>query len=456
MRALTPRRTLATAVTLAAVLVTAGCGGDQGSTGADGTADDTSAAQEGDGSTAAAGDGEAVEIAYLHRLPDGEGMTKVDEIVDRWNAEHPDIQVTATKFDGAAQEMMQKLETDVRAENAPCLAQLGYAEIPSAFTKGLVEDVTAEAEKYKANYSEGTYDLMTVGGAVVGLPQDTGPLVYYYNKAAFDDLGLDVPTTGEELVDVATKAAAEGKYVAAFTPDEAPYWLSGQAAAAGATWFGVENDAWAVDVESDATATVAALWQDLLDADAVVTHPRWDDSFTKSLVDQELIGHIGAAWEAPLLVDSMQGSGNDGQWAVAQLPQLGDAPASGPDGGSGVAVMKGCEHPAEAMEFNDWFNTQVDDLVSQGLVVATTVEPMTTPDAVAEFYGGQDVFAELSTANEMTNPFPYMPTWPAVMDPMVTAAAAAADGSGKVADVFSAAQEASVSSLKDAGLPVAE
>ena len=32
--------------------------------------------------------------------------------------------------------------------------------------------------------------------------------------------------------------------------------------------------------------------------------------------------------------------------------------------------MKGCEHPAEAMEFNDWFNTQVDDLASQGLVVA--------------------------------------------------------------------------------------
>lgn len=449
MRAPTPRRTLATAVTVAAVLVTAGCGGDEDSTGTD-----ASPADADDESTGAAG--EPVEITYLHRLPDGEGMTPVADIVERWNSENPEIQVTATKFDGAAAEMMQRLETDVRADNAACLAQVGYAEIPSMYTDGLVEDVTAEAEQYQANYSEGTFGLMTVGDAVVGLPQDTGPLVYYYNETAFEELGIEVPTTVEEFTAAAEQAAAEGKYIADFQPDEAAYWLSAQAAAAGATWYGVANDAWAVDVESDATATVADLWQGLLDADAVLTHPRWDDNFGRALVDQELIGHIGAAWEAPLLADAMQDSDNVGQWAVVQIPQLGDSPASGPDGGSGVAVMSGCDNPAEAMQFNDWFNTQVDDLVSQGLVVAATTQPMTTPDAIAEFYGGQDVYAELATANEITAPFPYMPTWPAVIDPMVTAAAAAADGSGQVSDIFSQAQAASVSSLENAGLPVDE
>lgn len=68
--------------------------------------------------------GEAVQIDYLHRLPDGEGMVPVSEIVQRWNDENPNIQVTATKFDGEAQEMITKLETDVNANNAPCLAQL--------------------------------------------------------------------------------------------------------------------------------------------------------------------------------------------------------------------------------------------------------------------------------------------------------------------------------------------
>ena len=33
--------------------------------------------------------GEVAEITYLHRLPDGDGMTKVNDIVARWNEEHP-------------------------------------------------------------------------------------------------------------------------------------------------------------------------------------------------------------------------------------------------------------------------------------------------------------------------------------------------------------------------------
>ncbi|MDR2974042.1 MAG: extracellular solute-binding protein, partial [Propionibacteriaceae bacterium] len=117
-----------------------------------------------------------VSITYSHRLPDGEGMTKVADIVKKWNDAHPDIQVTATKFDGNAQQMVTRLETDIKANNGPCLAQLGYNEIPDMYNKGLVEDVSTEAAKYKANYTA-AYDLMTVDGKTVGLPQDTGPLV---------------------------------------------------------------------------------------------------------------------------------------------------------------------------------------------------------------------------------------------------------------------------------------
>ena len=49
------------------------------------------------------------------------------------------------------------------------------------------------------------------------------------------------------------------------------------------------------------------------------------------------------------------------------LPDFGAGQLTGPDGGSGVAVLKGCENPTEAMQFNAWFNTQIDDLGSQGL-----------------------------------------------------------------------------------------
>lgn len=405
------------------------------------------------GSPAASG---PVTIEYLHRLPDGDGMTKVADIVAQWNSAHPDVQVKATKFDGKSADLITKLEADVKAGTGPCLAQVGYAEAPALFTKGVVQDVTAEAEKYRNNFSAGAFTLMTVGNKAVGLPQDGGPLVYYYNKAEFEKLGIALPTTGAEFTAAAAKAAAKGKFIAAFQPDEAQYWLSAQAAAAGATWYGASSDQWTVDAAGAATQKVAAFWQGMLDGKSVVVENRWGDGFKKALNDQKLIGTIGAAWEAPLLAGDMKGSKNEGQWAVAQLPQLGDVAMSGPDGGSGVAVSKSCKHVAQAMEFNNWFNTQIDPLVSQGLVVAAK-GAVKTPESVKAFYGGQEVFSELGKANEALNPnFPYIPTWPAIGGELAQVADKAGKGQAKVADIFTTAQQASVKSLKDAGLPVAE
>lgn len=382
-------------------------------------------------------------------------MTKVSEIVDRWNSENPDIHVTATKFDGQAAEMIKKMETDINAGAGPCLAQLGYAEVPEMFVKGLTEDVTEYAAQYESNFS-GAFNMMKVGETIVGLPQDTGPLVYYYNAGAFAELGIDVPTTLDEFKAAAETAAAAGKYISAFQPDEAQYWLSAQSAAAGGSWYNVVNDEWVVDTNSDASATVASFWQDMLDAKSTVVLERWGDAFGKALTDGELIGTIGAAWEAPLLADTMKGTDNDGQWAVALLPDYGAGALTGPDGGSGVAVMKGCEHPEQAMEFNNWFNTQIDDLVTQGLVVAAK-GTMTTPTELADFYGGQDVFEVLAQANEnLSADFAYMPYFSAVGPVMAEAASAAGDGSAPVADIFAKAQDASVKALEDGNLPVAQ
>ncbi|GAB3121495.1 ABC transporter substrate-binding protein [Glaciibacter psychrotolerans] len=405
-------------------------------------------------SSDAATDSNPITISYLHRLPDGKGMTPVNEIVKRWNAENPSIQVKATKFDGAATDMILKLETDVKAGKADCLAQLSYAEVPQMFVKGLLEDVADEAAKYSSDFSSGAYAMMSVGDAVVGLPQDTGPLVYYYNATEFEKLGLPVPTTIDELSSDAATAAATGKYVTAFTPDEALSWLSAQSAAAGDSWFGATDAGWTVKAEGAGSAKVSAFWQNLVDTKQTLVTERWGEAFTQALDNGSLIGHVGAAWEAGFLLDSLDGTPAEGQWRVAQLPDFGAGAMTGPDGGSGVAVMKGCAHPAEAMEFTGWFNTQIDDLASQGLVVAANGTPATSEKMLRQF-GGQDVLAELATASSHLNPdFVYAPGF-ASLTKMNETAAGVADGSARVADIFTTAQTTAVATLKDFGLPVA-
>lgn len=396
-----------------------------------------------------------VNITYIHRLPDNKGMTLTSDIVARWNKEHPNIQVKATKFDGAATDMIKKLETDVKAGNAPDLAQIGYSELPEVFTKGMLEDVSEEAAKYKDHFAELPFKLMQINGKSYGLPQDTGPLVYFYNKTEFDKLGIKLPKTKAELIEAAKKAAQSGKYILDYEADESGNMLSGLANIS-SPWYEIKNDAWKVNTQTDSAKELSDTFQQLLDAKAIATNPRWDPSFDAALHEGKLIGTVGAAWEAPLLKDSI-GESAKGQWRVAQLGDwFGNAGKSSPDGGSGVAVLKGSKHKAEAMQFLDWFNTQVKDLTTQGLVLAATTEAQKTPEAWAEFYGGQDVMKEFATANANMPTFNYMPGFSAVVAAMNEAGAKAADGSGKVADIFKAAQETSVNTLKNYGLSIAK
>src|SRR5699024_7473223 len=171
-----------------------------------GSSDDEST----DAGSGAAADGTPVQIEYLHRLPDGDGMVKVADLVAEWNENNPDIQVSATKFDGDAGEMHKKLETDVDGGVGLCLAHADSAQVPEMYAKGLPTDVTEFAEQYQDNYSA-AFDAVRVGESIAGLPQDTGPLVYYYNAAEFDRLGLTVPTTAEEFIATAQEAAADRK-----------------------------------------------------------------------------------------------------------------------------------------------------------------------------------------------------------------------------------------------------
>ncbi|MDO4665930.1 MAG: extracellular solute-binding protein [Actinomycetaceae bacterium] len=397
---------------------------------------------------------EKVTINYVHRLPDGDGMQKVEDIVKKWNTEHPNVQVKTEKFAGKPGELIKKLETDVKAGNAPCLAQIGYSEVPEVFNKSLVEDVTSEAQKYEKNYT-GAFAGMKVGNKIVGLPQDTGPLVYFYDKAAFDTLGLKVPTTLDELKAAAKKAAEKGKYILDFEPDEGSLWLVSQAAGAGDSWYGVEGDKWQVNTAGEGSQKIAAFWQDALDNNYALKIPRWDDAYGKALQEGKLIGNIGAAWEAGFMLDDVVKEGQQGTWQVAALPNLG-ADKTGADGGSGVAVIKGCKYSAQAMEFNNWFNTQTEALASQGLIVAAKGS-VATPEKIKKQFGGQDVYKVLAAANEKISPdFMVIPGFSAVDTKMKEVAGKVAEGKAKVADIFKAAGETSVQTLESLKLPVAK
>lgn len=423
----------------ASVLLISGCSG---------------AAETTDGGAAGGTAEDPVVIQYLHRLPDGEGMTLVQDSIERFNAENPGIRVEATKFDGQPDESYAKIHQSVVAGDGLCLAQVGYDAIGASFVAGDLLDVTEQAAQYAGNYAEGPMAQMTVGGTVVGLPQDTGPLIYMYDTAAFAELGIEVPTNWDEFYEAAKIAREHDKYIGTFQTDEVKNLMSGQAAAAGSTWFSGTDDGWQVSLGDEATAQVAEVYQKLIDEDLIKVVGRWDTAFTDSLVGGEIIGTVGAGWEPAFFLGDL--GQEETSWEVAQLPAFDPAkPATGPDGGSGIAVVKGCEHPEEALLVADWYNTQVPDLVSQGLVVAATTEAPQTPENIKKLWNGQDVYGVLAEANSRINPdFAYGPTWPAVGAVLNENGATVSKGGTSMVELFEAGQGAAVTSLEDAGLPV--
>lgn len=393
-----------------------------------------------------------ITIKYLHRLPDKEGMVLVQQSFERFMKEHPGIKVEATKFDGKAQESYAKIHQSVAAGDGLCLAQVGYGEIGSEFVAGDLLDVSEFSGKYEKNYAGAPMAQMKVGNAVVGLPQDTGPLIYMYDTKAFADLGIELPKTWDEFYEAAKKARAAGKYIGSFQTDEAQYLMSGQVAAAGGSWFEATDAGWKVDFAGDATKQVADVYQKLIDEDLIKVVPRWDESFNKAVEDGELIGTVGAGWEPAFFL----GKAEQTTWEVAQLPAFNpDKPSTGADGGSGVAVIKGCEHPEAALFVANWYNTQIEDLVSQGLVVAANTGDPVTPENIVKQWNGQDVYKVLAEANAAMNAdFAYSPTWPAVGAELNKQAGTVKKGGTSVMDMFTSAGEVAVKSLEDANIPV--
>lgn len=397
-----------------------------------------------DASTSADG----ITIEYWHRLPDSTGMIKVSEAVEAFNKDH-DFTVKSTKFEGTSSESYDKITNAVKAGTAPCLAQASFDGIPAMLNRGELMDVTDLASKYKSNYSQPTWELTSLGGKTYGIPQDSGPMVYLYDKDAFDQLGLQAPTTWDEYWKLAAAAKEKGKYTSAFLTDDAAGWFSAIHAAAGAKWFQTSGNGWKIAIDSDVSQQVDEQWQKSIDDGSTLLVKRWDETdFNPKIQDGTLIGYISAAWDAPLIFDT---SGKDSaNWQIAQMPDQ----KSGPWGGSAVVVLKGCQYPEQALEFADWYNSNLEYMVSQGLVPAAKGDAP-QPDW-AKYYGNQDVMAEFSKANDNTSTdWLYAPIWPEVQKVIIDGAAKLDSGT-KLSTILTSAQEQAITSLKAAGIEAVE
>src|SRR3982751_5583017 len=131
---------------------------------------------------------EKVALTYWSWTPN------MDKVVEGWNSTHPNIQVTVNKQDGG-DPAVTKLLTAIKAgSGAPDVMQAEYQKVPTLVSAGALADISKQAGSVKSKFPASAWNSVTLGGdALYGVPQDTGPMMFFYRSDVFDKLNLKAP-----------------------------------------------------------------------------------------------------------------------------------------------------------------------------------------------------------------------------------------------------------------------
>jgi len=426
-------------VVLAAALLMTGCSGsdDQGGGGAK--------------------PGEKVELTYWSWAPN------MDKVVEGWNTAHPDIHVTVNKQDGG-DPAVTKLLTAIKAgSGAPDVMQAEYQKIPTLVSANALTDIGKQAGSLKAKFPDSAWNAVTLGSeALYGVPQDSGPMMFYYRSDVLQKLGLQAPKTWDDYAAAARKvhAANAKQYLGTFSAND-PGWFAGLSQQAGASWWGVNGDTWSVAINDANTQKVASYWGGLVQEGVIDNKPMYTPEWNAALNDGTQVGWVSSVWGPGVLEGSAKNT--KGKWKAALMPQWDAAsPANGNWGGSATSVTSQSKHKEQAAQFVAWLNT--DPVAVKALAGAANVYPaandatsvaLTSPPAF--FRNQPDFYTIAAEAGKITKPFTYGPNVNVAYSAYNDAFAKAAEA--KTAAGFPAAlatmQQATTDDLKSAGFKVA-
>ena len=153
------------------------------------------------------------EIELYYPVAVGGPITKiVDGMVERFEQEHPDIDITAV-YAGTYQDSVAKALTAHKGGGAPELAILLSTDMFTLIDEGAIVPfdpmLQSEDDKQWLNdFYPGFMANSQTGGQTWGIPFQRSTIVMYYNKELFKEAGLDpnrAPATWDELVEYAGK-----------------------------------------------------------------------------------------------------------------------------------------------------------------------------------------------------------------------------------------------------------
>ncbi|MEU6192609.1 extracellular solute-binding protein [Streptomyces sp. NPDC047061] len=289
----------------------------------------------------------------------------MDKVVDLWNkGEGKKEQITVTvKKQASGDTLVTKILTAHKAKNGPDLVQAEYQALPTLVSNDAVADIAKSVGDARSKFADGVWQQVTLGtDAVYAVPQDIGPMMFYYRADLFKKYGLKVPTTWDEFAQDARqlKKKAPDLDLTTFSANDSGLF-AGLAQQAGAKWWTTSGDKWKVAIDDAATQKVAGFWGGLVKEGVIDNQPMYTPAWNKALNTGKQIAWVSAVWAPGTLTTAAPDT--KGKWAMAALPQWSASEnVTGSWGGSSTAVTTDSKHQAAAAKFAAWLNTDGEAL----------------------------------------------------------------------------------------------
>lgn len=404
----------------------------------------------------AAASGQKVTLTYWAWLKD------LQKVCDVWNASHPDIQVNANWIPGGNSGGYQKMYSALAAGGGPDIGQVELRQIPEfMLANGLVDLARYGAKDHQAKYDDAAWAQVSFVGGVFGIPQDTGPMGFYYQTALLEQAGGEPPKTWDEWRDLADKIRKTGpqNYLEVFpVADASPF--AAYAQQAGARWFKVDGDQWVVDMTDDKTLMVAEFFDGVIDDKLVDTSAgAYSPGWYASAASGKIAAVTSASW-GDALIESVQGG--EGKWKVAPMQTWGDGGfGSSAIGGSTAAVLANSQHPKEALEFITWMTTSkagIDAMIKHcGIGWSPAKDYIGKQrEQPSEWFSGQNYNEEVfvPAAKEQNVDWSWSPVTQSAFTSLQNQFRRKLTSGLKLTDAVELAQREIVQSFKDKGLSV--
>lgn len=344
----------------------------------------------------------------------------------KFEAKYPNIKVKLRNV-GSGNKHYIALDNAIQAgSGAPDVTQMEYLALAQyAINKHLV-DITDRTSGFDKFYTPGTWNAVQWGGKTYGLPMDSGPMAFFYNKDVFDKSGVD-PTsikTWDDYYQAAKKIRATGSYITSEEGDggffEAMSW------AAGGKPYKTSQDGSEIKVNLTADSgvkTYVDFWQKMVSEDLVDTKtPNWSDEWFRSMTDDSIASLLIGAWMPTNMVNSAPAGA--GKWRVATLPTPDGSKRSSEYGGSSLAILSSSKKVDAAYKYIEFINhdkegikSRVDGgafpsdeatLESQKFLESTKIK--NSKGEEVDYFGGQQinkVFAE--SAKNVSTDWQFLP-----------------------------------------------